>query len=184
MAAIQFNGGDDFLWVRDVTISNSTWGNRAILINGPRDGVHAAGGGIGQSIQMAIGAAIAEPDKKVFCLAGDGGLQVNIGELATATQEGVRITLILMNSQDYEVIKNIQDAQYGGRQYYSDILTPDFSAIADSNSWHYEKLSDLANAESTIGNALKSNGSTMIEVDMATIGAYARPFGGPPVKKD
>ena len=35
-----------------------------------------------------------------------------------------------------------------------------------------------------IGNALKSNGSTMIEVDMATIGAYARPFGGPPVKKD
>lgn len=184
LTAIQSNGGDNFLWVRDVTISNSTWGNRAILINGPRDGVHAAGGGIGQSIQMAIGAAIAEPDKKVFCLAGDGGLQVNIGELATATQEGVRITLILMNSQDYEVIKNIQDAQYGGRRYYSDIFTPDFSALADSNGWHYEKLSDLAKAKSTIGNALKSNGSTMIEVDMATIGAYARPFGGPPVKKD
>jgi acetolactate synthase-1/2/3 large subunit len=184
LTAIQSNGGDDFLWVRDVTISNSTWGNRAILINGPRDGVHAAGGGIGQSIQMAIGAAIAEPDKHVICLAGDGGLQVNIGELATATQEGVRITLILMNSQDYEVIKNIQDAQYGGRRYFSDIFTPDFSAVADSNGWQYEKLSDLTNANTAIGNALKSNGSTMIEVDMATIGAYARPFGGPPVKKD
>jgi len=118
LTAIQSNGGDDFLWVRDVTISNSTWGNRAILINGPRDGVHAAGGGIGQSIQMAVGAAIAEPDKNIICLAGDGGLQVNIGELATATQEGVRITLVLMNSQDYEVIKNIQDAQYGGRRYF------------------------------------------------------------------
>jgi acetolactate synthase-1/2/3 large subunit len=184
LTAIQSNGGDDFLWVRDVTISNSTWGNRAILINGPRDGVHAAGGGIGQSIQMAIGAAIAEPDKHVICLAGDGGLQVNIGELATATQEGVRITLILMNSQDYEVIKNIQDAQYGGRRYFSDIFTPDFSAVADSNGWHHEKLSDLTNANTAIGNALKSNGSTMIEVDMETIGAYARPFGGPPVKKD
>jgi acetolactate synthase I/II/III large subunit len=34
LTAIQSNGGDDFLWVRDVTISNSTWGNRAILING------------------------------------------------------------------------------------------------------------------------------------------------------
>ncbi|MBT6441811.1 MAG: thiamine pyrophosphate-binding protein [Alphaproteobacteria bacterium] len=184
LTAIQSNGGDDFLWVRDVTISNSTWGNRAILISGPRDGVHAAGGGIGQSIQMAIGAAIAEPDKRVICLAGDGGLQVNIGELATATQEGVRITLILMNSQDYEVIKNIQDAQYGGRRYFSDIFTPDFSTVADSNGWQYEKLSDLTNAKTAIGNALKSNGSTMIEVDMATIGAYARPFGGPPVKKD
>jgi len=184
LTAIQSSGGDDFLWVRDVTISNSTWGNRAILINGPRDGVHAAGGGIGQSIQMAIGAAIAEPDKRIICLAGDGGLQVNIGELATATQEGVRITLILMNSQDYEVIKNIQDAQYGGRRYFSDIFTPDFSAVAESNGWQYEKLSDLTNASIAIGNALKSNGSTMIEVDMATIGAYARPFGGPPVKKD
>ena len=184
LTAIQSNGSDDFLWVRDVTISNSTWGNRAILINGPHDGVHAAGGGIGQSIQMAIGAAIAEPDKKILCLAGDGGLQVNIGELATATQEGVRITLILMNSRNYEVIKNIQDAQYGGRRYFSDIFTPDFSAVADSNGWQYEILSDLADANTAIGNALKSNGSTMIEVDMATIGAYARPFGGPPVKKD
>jgi acetolactate synthase-1/2/3 large subunit len=92
--------------------------------------------------------------------------------------------LILMNSQDYEVIKNIQDAQYGGRRYFSDIFTPDFSAVADSNGWQYEKLSNLTNANTAIGNALKSNGSTMIEVDMATIGAYARPFGGPPVKKD
>lgn len=184
LAAIQSNGGDNFIWVRDVTISNSTWGNRAILINGPRDGVHAAGGGIGQSVQMAIGAAIAEPDKQVICLAGDGGLQVNIGELATATQEGVRITLILMNSRDYEVIKNIQDAQYGGRRYFSDIYTPDFAALADANGWQYNKLSDLDGANSTINNALQSNGSTMIEVDMASIGAYARPFGGPPVKKD
>ena len=184
LAAIQSNGGDNFMWVRDVTISNSTWGNRAILINGPRDGVHAAGGGIGQSVQMAIGAAIAEPDKQVICLAGDGGLQVNIGELATATQEGVRITLILMNSRDYEVIKNIQDAQYGGRRYFSDIYTPDFAALADANGWQYNKLSDLDGANSTINNALQSNGSTMIEVDMASIGAYARPFGGPPVKKD
>ena len=70
LTAIQSSGGDDFLWVRDVTISNSTWGNRAILINGPRDGVHAAGGGIGQSIQMAIGAAIAEPDKQNYLSRG------------------------------------------------------------------------------------------------------------------
>ncbi|MBK20216.1 MAG: hypothetical protein CMM52_15400 [Rhodospirillaceae bacterium] len=183
LTAIQENGGDDFLWVRDVTISNSTWGNRAILINGPHDGVHAMGGGIGQSVQMAIGAAIAEPEKKVICLAGDGGLQVNIGELATATQENVRIILILMNSRDYEVIKNIQDAQYGGRQYFSDIYTPDFAAIARANGWGHEQLTNLGNANAVIRDALLSKGSNLIEVDMASIGAYARAFGGPPVKK-
>ena len=183
LTAIQENGGDDFLWVRDVTISNSTWGNRAILINGPHDGVHAMGGGIGQSVQMAIGAAIAEPEKKVICLAGDGGLQVNIGELATATKENVRIILILMNSRDYEVIKNIQDAQYGGRQYFSDIYTPDFAAIARANGWGHEQLTNLGNANAVIRDALLSKGSNLIEVDMASIGAYARAFGGPPVKK-
>ena len=46
--ALQAAAGREFLWVRDVTIANSTWGNRLLRIFGPRDGVHAVGGGIGQ----------------------------------------------------------------------------------------------------------------------------------------
>ncbi|HET9041679.1 MAG TPA: thiamine pyrophosphate-binding protein, partial [Burkholderiales bacterium] len=46
--ALQRAAGRDFVWVRDVTVSNSTWGNRSLRITGPRDGVHALGGGIGQ----------------------------------------------------------------------------------------------------------------------------------------
>ena len=56
---LQQAAGRDFIWVRDVTISNSTWGNRSLAIAGPRDGVHALGGGIGQGVQMAVGAALA-----------------------------------------------------------------------------------------------------------------------------
>ena len=52
----------------------------------PRRG-HALGGGIGQGLPMAIGAAIAGTGKKTIALVGDGGLQLNIGELATAVQE-------------------------------------------------------------------------------------------------
>ena len=180
--AIQMSGVDDFIWVRDVTISNSTWGNRAVLLNGPYDGVHALGGGIGQSVQMAIGAAIASPDRKVICLVGDGGLQVNIGEMATAIQEGVNISVILMNSKDYEVIKNIQNASYGGRKYFADLYTPDFEALAGSVGWSYQKLDDLSCAEATLTAALDTKGASLIEVDMAAIGPYARPFGGPPVR--
>ena len=179
---IQASAGDDFIWARDVTISNSTWGNRGVYISGPYDGVHALGGGIGQGMQMAIGAAIAAPERKVFCLVGDGGLQVNIGELATAAQEGVNMVLILMNSHNYEVIKNIQNAEYGGRQYYADIYTPDFKTIAESNGWSYQKLSDLKAAKSVFDAAENANRLSMIEVDMPSIGAFARAFGGPPVK--
>ena len=182
---IQASAGGDFIWARDVTVSNSTWGNRGVYISGPYDGVHALGGGIGQGLQMAIGAAIAAPERKVFCLVGDGGLQVNIGGLATAAQEGVNMVMILMNSHDYEVIKNIQNAEYGGRQYYADIYTPDFNTIAESNGWSYQKLSDLKSARSVFDAAQKTGGAnrlSMIEVDMPSIGAFARAFGGPPVK--
>ena len=180
---IQSKAGKDFIWARDVTISNSTWGNRGVYISGPRDGVHALGGGIGQGLQMAIGAAIAEPEKRVFCLVGDGGLQVNIGELATASQEKLNIIVILMNSQDYEVIKNIQNAEYGGRQYYSDIFAPDFEGIAESNAWFYRKADNLSVIEKVFNEAMKSNRPSLIEIDMPSIGPFARAFGGPPVKQ-
>ena len=183
LETIQAKAGKDFIWARDVTISNSTWGNRGIFISGPRDGVHALGGGIGQGVQMAIGAAIAAPEKKVFCLVGDGGLQVNIGELATAAQENLNIIMILMNSHDYEVIKNIQNAEYGGRQYYSDIFTPDFKGIAESNAWFYRKLNTLTSIEKVFDEALKFDGPSMLEIDMPSIGPFARAFGGPPVKQ-
>ena len=76
--AVSEQGGSELIWVRDVTISNSTWGNRAVDLSGPMDGVHALGGGIGQGMQMAIGAAIAAPDRRLICLVGDGGIQLNI----------------------------------------------------------------------------------------------------------
>ena len=59
VAELQRAAGRDFVWVRDVTVSNSTWGNRSLHIVDPRDGVHALGGGIGQGVPMAIGAALA-----------------------------------------------------------------------------------------------------------------------------
>ncbi len=57
-------------WVRDVTISNSTFGNRYVQIAAPHLGVHAAGGGIGQGMPMAIGAALAGEPAKTIALVG------------------------------------------------------------------------------------------------------------------
>ena len=59
----------DFVWVRDITLSNTIWGNRMPPLDGPRNGVHALGGGIGQGLPMAIGAAIGVriEGKKTIC---------------------------------------------------------------------------------------------------------------------
>jgi len=108
---LQQAAGREFNWVRDVTVSNSTWGNRYLRIFDPRAGVHALGGGIGQGLAMgigaAIGAAVTQSGKKTFTLAGDGGFILNLGELATAVQEQADMVIVLMNDKGYGVIKNI-----------------------------------------------------------------------------
>jgi acetolactate synthase-1/2/3 large subunit len=183
VAELQRAAGSSFVWVRDVTVSNSTWGNRSLRIFGPRDGVHALGGGIGQGVQMAIGAALAAGDRKTLCLVGDGGLQVNIGELATLVQEKADVAVLLMNDRGYGVIRNIQDAQYGGRRYYVDLHTPDFAALAQSLGLPFHRVRDLASIGSTLKDAFARRGPVLIEVDMAAVGPFAKAFAGPPVKK-
>ncbi len=181
--ALQRAAGRDFVWVRDVTVSNSTWGNRSLRIFGPRDGVHALGGGIGQGIQMAAGAALAANGRKTFCLVGDGGLQVNLGELATLVQEQADVVVVLMNDRGYGVIRNIQDAQYGGRRYYADLHTPDFGALAQSLGLPFHRVRDLAAVDGAMRDAAARRGPTLIEIDMVAIGPFAKAFAGPPVKK-
>jgi acetolactate synthase-1/2/3 large subunit len=184
VAELQRAAGRDFVWVRDVTVSNSTWGNRSLRISGPRDGVHALGGGIGQGVQMAIGAALAAGSRKTLCLVGDGGLQVNIGELATMVQEKANVVVLLMNDRGYGVIRNIQDAHYGGRRYYADLHTPDFPQLAQSIALPLHRVRDLGQIGSTLRDALAQPGPAVIEIDMTAVGPFAQKFSGPPVKKE
>lgn len=173
--------GRDFNWVRDVTISNSTWGNRLLQIFSPRAGVHALGGGIGQGMQMAIGAALAGNASKTVCLVGDGGLMVNVGELATAVQENANVLIVLMNDKCYRVIRNIQDAQYGGRRCYVELHQPEFAQFCASLGMHHQRLSSLENAAAAIERGLAHAGPSMLEIDMLSIGEFSERFAGPPV---
>ena len=183
VAELQQAAGRSFVWVRDVTVSNSTWGNRALRIFGPRDGVHALGGGIGQGVQMAIGAALAAGDRKTLCLVGDGGLQVNIGELATLVQEKANVAVHLMNDRGYGVIRNIQDAQYGGRRAYVDLVTPDFEQIARAYGIAYLKVKERVGFGPSLQGAIARRGPVLVEVDMSAVGPYAAAFAGPPVRR-
>ncbi|WP_206954452.1 thiamine pyrophosphate-binding protein [Trinickia acidisoli] len=182
--ALQRAVGRDYNWVRDVTISNSTWGNRMLKIFSPRAGVHALGGGIGQGMQMAIGAALAGSAAKTVCLVGDGGLMVNVGELATAVQEKANVMIVLMNDQCYGVIRNIQDAQYGGRRYYVDLHQPDFAQFCASLGLKHYRLSSLDEAEAVIGEGIAHAGPVLVEVDMQAVGSFETAFAGPPVRKE
>ena len=184
--AVQAAAGAQFNWVRDVTVSNSTWGNRELRLPGPRAGVHALGGGIGLGLAMAIGAATAAAayasGNKTLLLAGDGGFVLNLGELACAVQEGADFTVILMNDQSYGVIKNIQDAQYGGRRVYAELHTPDYALLAQSLKFEHRYIKSLAEAPAMLAELARFPGPRMLEVDMLAVGAFKTAFAGPPVK--
>ena len=187
VAQLQQAYGRNFNWVRDVTVSNSTWGNRELRIFEPNQGVHATGGGIGQGMPMAIGAAVGAAvtgsGRKTLCLAGDGGFILNLGELATLVQEACDVLIVLMNDKGYGVIKNIQDAQYGSRRCYVDLHTPDYAQLCQSMGLAHARMTDLAQLPGLLQEAGNRPGPFMLEVDMLSIGQFKSVFAGPPVNQ-
>ncbi|MGA3682820.1 thiamine pyrophosphate-binding protein [Pseudomonas graminis] len=181
---LQGTTGRNFSWVRDVTLSNSIWGNRLLNLYHPQAGVHALGGGIGQGLAMGIGAGIAaaeyDPQRKVFALAGDGGFILNLGELATLVQEKANVVILLMNDQRYGVIRNIQDAIYGARHAYVELHTPDYTQLAEAMGIRHGLVSDLKEFGATLESAYSQPGPFLLEVDMLAVGNFATQFAGPP----
>jgi acetolactate synthase-1/2/3 large subunit len=125
--------------VRDVTLSNSIFGNH--MAAGRPLGVHALGGGIGRAWRRS--ASLAGVPAKTVALLGDGGTMVNLGEFATAVDIKADIVFVLMNDRGYGVIRNIQDAQFGGRRHYADLHTPDFGLLSAALGIKHQKVSRI-----------------------------------------
>lgn len=170
----------DAVWVRDVTISNSTWGNRIFPLSGPRDSVYPVGAGIGPGLPFAIGAALAAPGRKVVCMSGDGGFALSLAELWTAVQERAEVVFLIMNDRGYGVITHIQDRMYGGRHFYADLAGPDFARLADLAGIPYRRIEAAAALAPAVTAALAVAGPALVEVDMAAVGPFPPYFAPPP----
>lgn len=160
----------DALWIRDITIANTTWGNRLFELYGPRDGVHPIGAGIGQGLPLGVGAAVAARGRKTVVLHGDAGFIMNVSELWTAVQEQLDILFIVMNDAGYGVIRHMQDAAFGGRRVYGDLMPPDFAKLAHAASAHYACVRSADEFGPTVQKQLALRGLCILEVDMRAIG--------------
>jgi acetolactate synthase-1/2/3 large subunit len=169
----------DGILVRDITISSSTWGNKLFEIYGPRQSIHASGGGIGQGWQTALGVKLGQPDKQVVVLCGDGGFLVNCGEMATAVQEKIPVVALLFNDGGYGVIRNIQNKHYAGRTFAVDLKAPDFQKLAEAFGLNGYQVSSVEEFRPALESAFASGQPCLIEIDMAAIGPFAVPFAGP-----
>jgi acetolactate synthase-1/2/3 large subunit len=105
-------------------------------------------------------------------MTGDGGFFLNVGELWTAVQENLDMTVIVMNDRGYGVIKRIQDATAGGRRFYADLEGPDIEKLAALSDIPYFRCSRADAFGDTVGAALAIKGLTMVEVDMIAVGDF------------
>ena len=169
----------DGIWVRDITLNNSTWGNRIFPVYGPRDSVYSIGAAIGIGVAHGIGAAIGAPDKKVLCMCGDGGFFMGFAEFWTAAQEGVNVVFLIMNDGGYGVIKHIQDMFHDGRHYFADFANPKLEDCAKLAGMPYWQVTSPSELDPAVNSALKINGPSLVEVDMSKVGEFPHYFVPP-----
>lgn len=162
----------DALWVRDITISNSSWGNRIFPVYGPRDAVHPVSAAIGPGLPLGIGAAMAGKGRKTIAMVGDGGFALNQTELWTAVQERAELIVMVMNDRGYGVIKHIQGALQDGRFFYGDLQSSDFMRLAAVAGLPGFRVAGAAELGPVIEKAVATPGPSLVEVDMTAIGAF------------
>lgn len=108
----------DGIFVTDVG-QHQMWTTQFLEMNKNKQLITSGGlGTMGFGLPAAIGAQIGNPDKRVICIAGDGGVQMTIQELATAVQLELPITLIIINNGFLGMVRQMQqffhDKNYSG----------------------------------------------------------------------
>jgi len=177
-ADLRDNMERDAILVADVTISASTWGSRLFPIYGPRRYIHAAGGGIGQGLQMALGAKLGRPERQVVVMVGDGGLQVNMGELGTAVQERIDVVILLFNDEGYGILRNIQNRVYGERHIGVDLHGLNIEKLCEAYGIPHYPVTSANMFRPAIQTALENGRLSLVEIDMIAIGQFHQPFAG------
>src|SRR5215813_12571138 len=119
-------------------------------------------GTLGYGLPAALGAKLAERERPVVALIGDGGLQFTIAELATAVELGLSVPVLVWNNRGYGEIKKYM-AERGIPQIGVDIYTPDFLTIARGFGCHAVRAEGLPHLQEQLRLAHRANGPTVIE---------------------
>jgi acetolactate synthase-1/2/3 large subunit len=108
------------------------WAAQAYPVNRPRSFLSSGGlGTMGFGLPAAIGAALANPERTVIALCGDGSLLMNIQELATLAEENLDVKIFLFNNGHLGLVRQQQELFYEGRYIASRFgARPDFNAVA------------------------------------------------------
>ena len=121
-------------------------------------------GTLGYGFPTALGVKVANPDRPVVSVTGDGGFLFGGSDLATAVQFGINLVTVVVNNASYGNVKRDQERLYEGRHSGAVLTNPDFQAYAKSfgvAAWKVETADALRGA---LREAIASNAPAVIEV--------------------
>ncbi len=118
---------------------------------------------MGAGLPSAIAAALVHPEKKVVCVAGDGGFLMNVHELETAVRLKLNLVVLLLNDNGYGMIKWKQEGMHLPN-FGLDLGNPDFVKLAEAFGAKGVRLEKTEDLEPALQRALGEPGVTLVEV--------------------
>ena len=120
-------------------------------------------GNLGYAFPVALGAKVAQPDKAVVAVSGDGGFLFNSQELATAVQYGINVVVVVFNDNAYGNVLRDQVNRFEGRVYGAALHNPDFVKLAEAYGARGVRV-DANRLGPALEEALNVDAPTLIEV--------------------
>lgn len=130
---------------------------------------------LGFGFNTALGVKIANPDKAVVSVSGDGGFMFGVQELATARQFGIGVVAIVFNNSSFGNVRRDQQNVYGNRLLGADLENPDFMALARSFGIGGSRVESPKALKTALRDALEDNAPAVIEV-VVPRGSEASPW--------
>ena len=140
------------------------WSAQFFCYDKPNSFVSSGGlGTMGFELPAALGVKIGCPDETVWCIAGDGSLQMTSQELATAVQENAAVKIAVMNNGFLGMVRQWQQFFYGGRYVATPISGPDFVKLAEAYGIAAIQVKHKRDVASAIRQALAHDGPFLID---------------------
>ena len=120
-------------------------------------------GSMANAMPMAIGAALAHPERQVIAMCGDGGLSMLLGDLATIHQYNIPIKIIVFNNRALGMVK--LEMEVGGLpDNETDMVNPDFGLIAQAMGFQGVNVHKPEEVQGAIENAFRHNGPVLLNI--------------------
>jgi acetolactate synthase I/II/III large subunit len=123
-------------------------------------------GTLGSGFPTALGAKVANPDKPVVAITGDGGFMFGVQELSTAVQFNIGVVTLVFNNNAYGNVRRDQRQRFDGRVVAADLVNPDFVKLAESFGVAGARVTAPDHFRPALEKALAGGGPALISVEV------------------